>query len=67
MLFCEEMRRSTIWFLIACLWLIDVLITVTRGHTRQAWLPALITGVFFAAGFVQRSREAKAPAARRLK
>ena len=67
MLFCEEMRRSTIWFLIACLWLIDVLITVTRGHARQAWLPALITGVFFAVGFIHRSREAKASVTRKLK
>ncbi|MBB6145644.1 hypothetical protein HNQ77_003605 [Silvibacterium bohemicum] len=61
------MRRSTIWFLIACLWLIDVLITAARGHAHQAWLPGLITGVFFVIGFAQRAREAKPATFRKLK
>jgi hypothetical protein len=52
------MRRSSIWFLIACLWLIDVLVRIARGHARQAWLPAAITAAFFAIGFIHRGREA---------
>lgn len=59
MLFCGEMRRSSIWFLIACLWLIDVSITIARGHARQAWLPAAITAAFILTGIIHRSREAK--------
>jgi hypothetical protein len=53
------MRRSSIWFLIAALWFIDVLITVTRGHARQAWLPGIITLAFFVIGLIHRSREEK--------
>jgi len=58
------MRRSSIWFLIACLWLIDVFINIARGHGRQAWLPAAITAAFFITGIIHRSREAR-PAVRR--
>jgi hypothetical protein len=53
------MRRSSIWFLIAALWLIDVLISVARGHAREAWLPGIITLAFFITGLIHRSREAK--------
>jgi hypothetical protein len=67
MLFCEEMRRSSIWFLIAGLWLIDAFLTAARGHTRQAWLPAVITVAFVAAGIIHRSREANPSARKRIK
>jgi hypothetical protein len=53
------MRRSSIWFLIACLWLVDVLLTVVRGHARQAWLPAVVTAAFAGVGIVYRSRESR--------
>ena len=67
MLFCGEMRRSSIWFLIACLWLIDVLLTIARGHPRQAWLPAAVTAGFVILGIVHRSREARPVASGRPK
>jgi hypothetical protein len=67
MLFCGEMRRSSIWFLIAGLWLIDVLLTVARGHVRQAWLPAVITVAFVVTGIIHRSREANRGVRRSLK
>jgi hypothetical protein len=55
------MRRSTIWFLIACLWMIDVLVSVARGHAREAWLPAVITAAFTVTGAIHRSREKVPP------
>lgn len=61
------MRRSSIWFLIAALWLIDAIITVARGHARQSWLPAVITLAFFVAGLIHRSREEKSIYRRRLR
>jgi hypothetical protein len=53
------MRPSSIWFLIAALWFIDVFIGVARGHARQEWLTALIALAFLVIGLVHRSREAK--------
>jgi hypothetical protein len=67
MLFCGEMRRSTIWFLIACLWLIDVLLNIARGHERQIWLTAIITLAFIATGILYRLRERKTLGRGRLK
>jgi hypothetical protein len=61
------MRRSSIWFFIAGLWLIDVLLTIARGHARQAWLPAVITMAFVVTGVLHRSREANAAARKPLK
>jgi Flp pilus assembly protein TadB len=59
MLFCGEMRRSSVWFLIACFWMIDVLITVVHGHGRQSWLQAVIAAAFLALWLMHRRREAK--------
>jgi len=56
----KEMRRSSVWFLIAALWLIDTLLGIVRGHVHQAWLPAIITLIFIVVGLIHRSREAKA-------
>jgi uncharacterized membrane protein YqaE (UPF0057 family) len=67
MLFCGEMRRSTIWFLIACLWLIDVVLNIARGHGRQVWLTALVTLAFFVTGIIHRSREGKTARRRSLR
>jgi hypothetical protein len=55
----RAMRRSSIWFLIAALWFIDVVISVVGRHARQAWLPGIITLAFFVTGLIHRSREAK--------
>lgn len=54
------MRRSSVWFIIAFLWLIDTILGIVRGHAHQAWLPALITLIFILVGVVHRSRETKA-------
>ena len=51
------MRRSSIWFIIAILWLIDTVIRLVRGHAHQAWLPALVTLAFVVVGFGHRHRE----------
>jgi hypothetical protein len=61
------MRRSSIWFLIACLWLITVCITLARGHGRNAWLQAAIAAVFFVVWLVHRSREKKTSVRRPLR
>ncbi|HEX3473059.1 MAG TPA: hypothetical protein VHT28_17910 [Silvibacterium sp.] len=53
------MRRSSIWFIIAILWLVDTVIRMVRGHVHQALLPALVTLVFLIVGIAHRSREKK--------
>jgi hypothetical protein len=53
------MRRSSIWFLIAALWLIDTVLTATRATPRNALLPGGIALAFAAVGILQRSRESK--------
>ena len=67
MLFCGEMRRSSIWFLIGSLWLIDVLLNIARGRGREVWLTVLITLIFFVVGIVHRSREGKSMRRRAVK
>jgi len=54
------MRRSSVWFIIAVLWLLDTVLGIVRGNAHQAWLPALITLIFIAVGLIHRSREEKA-------
>jgi hypothetical protein len=54
------MRRSSVWFIVAALWLVSTVIRVVRGHAHQAWLPALVTLAFVVVGVVHRSRETKA-------
>jgi hypothetical protein len=51
------MRRSSIWFLIALLWLIDAVLTAVRHGVRQAVLAALVTVIFTAVGVFMRLRE----------
>ncbi|WP_446745280.1 hypothetical protein [Silvibacterium acidisoli] len=51
------MRRSSIWFLIAFLWLIDAILTAIRHGARPAVPAALVTIVFLAIGVFMRSRE----------
>ena len=51
------MRRSSVWFVIALLWLIDTVLGFMRGNAARAWLPALITLLFAAAGFAHRQWE----------
>jgi hypothetical protein len=67
MLFCGEMRSSSIWFLIGSLWLIDVLVDIARGRGRQTWLTAVIALAFFVLGLVHRSRESRLMRRRELK
>lgn len=52
-----SMRRSSIWFLIAFLWLIDTVLTVIRHGARQAVLAALVTVAFLLVGVFMRVRE----------
>jgi hypothetical protein len=54
------MRPSSIWFIIAALWLADTILRITRGHAHQAWLPALIALIFVIVGFLYGRRERKA-------
>jgi hypothetical protein len=61
------MRRSSIWFLIAGLWLIDVLLNIARGHGSQVWLTAIITVAFLVAGIFHRAREGKSMPRRPLR
>jgi hypothetical protein len=56
----KEMRRSSVWFIIAIFWFIDTLLRVTLGNARQAWLPAVIALVFIVVGLIHRSREERA-------
>jgi hypothetical protein len=67
MLFCGEMRRSSIWFLIAGLWLIDVVLNVVQGHGSQVWLTAVIAVAFVVVGLVHRSRESRSMPRRPLR
>ena len=57
MLFCEEMRPSTVWFLIACLWLVDVFIGIVRGHAHQVWPQAVVAAAFLLLWMMHRRRE----------
>jgi hypothetical protein len=52
------MRRSAIWFFIAALWLIDVILSFVRGHGKLALLPAAVALVFVVIGVIYRRREA---------
>ncbi|MFT4114053.1 hypothetical protein [Silvibacterium sp.] len=56
------MRRSSIWFLIAFLWLIDAGISLHSGGLRRAALPGAILGIFLLVGLVHRKREEAAQA-----
>jgi hypothetical protein len=51
------MRRSSVWFIIALLWLVDTVLRVVRGNVREAWLPGVFTLIFVAVGFIHRRRE----------
>jgi hypothetical protein len=51
------MRRSSIWFILALLWLIDTVLRVARGNPGQAWLPGVVTLVFVAVGIGHRQWE----------
>ena len=53
------MRRSTVWFLIAGLWAIVVLLGLFRGQGRQMWLQGVVAATFLVIGLIHRSREAK--------
>ena len=55
----EEMRRSSVWFIIAILWFFDTAIRIVRGHAHQALLPALVALAFVIVGIVHRSQETK--------
>jgi hypothetical protein len=57
MLFCGEMRRSSVWFLIAGLWLIDVVLNIVQGHGGEVWLTAAVALAFVLLGILHRSRE----------
>jgi len=54
------MRRSSVWFIIATLWLVDTVLGIVRGNALRAWLPALITLIFSVVGLMHRRRETKA-------
>jgi len=54
------MRRSTIWFVIAFLWLAATAIQVAAAGLRHALPAAAVTVLFLIAGFVHRRREAAA-------
>jgi hypothetical protein len=51
------MRRSSVWFLIAFLWLIDAVLAAARHGVRQAIPAVLVTVVFSAVGIFMRQRE----------
>ncbi len=51
------MRRSSIWFFIAALWLIDVILSLIRGHGMQSLLPAGIALIFVIVGLLHRRHE----------
>ncbi|GGH02961.1 hypothetical protein [Silvibacterium dinghuense] len=51
------MRRSTIWFLIAALWLVNAGIAFGSRVPKRAILPAGIALAFAATGVLQRRRE----------
>jgi hypothetical protein len=53
----KEMRRSSIWFIIATFWLVDTVLRLARGKPDQAWLPGVITLVFLAVGIMHRRWE----------
>jgi hypothetical protein len=67
MLFCGEMRRSSIWLLIACLWLITFFTAIARRQGREAWLQAVVAAIFLVVWLVHRSREKKTGTRRQLR
>lgn len=60
MLFCLRMRRSTIWFIIAALWMIDTILTWSAGTLRRALPAAGVAALFLVVGLVHRRREGAA-------
>jgi hypothetical protein len=52
------MRRSSIWFVIAALWLVDAGLGVARGHAKESMLPAVVALLFVVVGVGHRRREA---------
>jgi hypothetical protein len=54
------MRRSAIWFFIAALWLIDVILSFVKGHGKQALLAAAVAFAFALIGVIYRRRETAA-------
>jgi hypothetical protein len=53
----KEMRRSSIWFILAFVWLIDTVLRLVRGRPDQAWLPGIVTLIFVAVGVFHRRWE----------
>jgi hypothetical protein len=51
------MRRSSIWFVIAVLWLVITAISTVRHVWPLAALQGVIALAFFLVGFVMRRRE----------
>jgi predicted Na+-dependent transporter len=51
------MRHSSIWLLIAVLWLAITVITALRQGWQRAWLQAVVSLIFFGVGFYFRRKE----------
>jgi len=55
-----NMRPSAIWFVVAALWLIDVILAFVKGHGKQALLSAAVAFAFVLIGVIHRRRETAA-------
>ena len=53
----RPMRRSSVWFLIAALWLVITIVAALHQGWQRAWLQALIAILFFAVGLLYRRKE----------
>jgi hypothetical protein len=51
------MRRSTVWFLLAVLWLVIAVIAALHQGWRRAWLQAVVALLFFGVALYFRRRE----------
>jgi phosphoglycerol transferase MdoB-like AlkP superfamily enzyme len=54
----RTMRRSTVWLLIAVLWMGIATLTAVRQGWQRAWLQSLISLLFFGVAFYFRRKEA---------
>jgi hypothetical protein len=52
------MRRSTVWLLIAALWLVIAIVTTLRQGWQGAWLQATISLLFFGVAMYFRRKDA---------
>ncbi len=53
----RRMRRSSIWFLIAVLWLVVTIVTALHQGWQRAWLQAVIAVLFLAIAVYFRRKE----------